>query len=88
MKANIFKSLFKMAAIMTVFVILFSCEERDEIITIGLSDQPALDVDKRYLSFAIGDNTKEVMVYYQDAWNYKVDEDWVHATREGSKLTV
>lgn len=87
MKAIFFKSLFKMAAIMAVFTILFSCEE-DEIITIGLSDQYALDVDKRYLSFEIGDNTKEVMVYYQDAWNYKVDEDWLHATREDNKLIV
>ena len=68
---------FKMAAIMAVLTTLFSCEKED-VITIGLSGQSALEVDKRYLTFEIGDNTKEV----------KVDEDWVHATREDNRLIV
>ena len=87
MKANAFKSLFKMAAIMAVFTTLFSCE-KDEIITVGFSDQSALEVDKRYLTFELGENTKEVKVYYQESWSYKIDEDWVHATSDGNKLTI
>ena len=87
MKANVFKSLFKMAAIMAVFTSLFSCE-KDEVITIDFPGQSAPEVDKRYLTFELGENTKEVKVYYQEAWSYKVDEDWVHATRDDNKLTI
>ena len=87
MKANVFKSLFKMAAIMAVFTTLFSCE-KDEVITIDFPGQSAPEVDKCYLTFKLGENTKEVKVYYQEDWSYKVDENWVHATRDDNKLTI
>ena len=87
MKANVFKSLFKMAAIMAVFTTILSCE-KDEVITIDFPGQSTPEVDKRYLTFELGENTKEVKVYYQEDWSYKVDEDWVHATRDDNKLTI
>ena len=87
MKANVFKSLFKMVAIMAVFTTILSCE-KDEVITIDFPGQSAPEVDKRYLTFELGENTKEVKVYYQEDWSYKVDEDWVHATRDDNKLTI
>ena len=87
MKAIVFKSLFKMAAIMAVFTTILSCE-KDEVITIDSPGQSAPEVDKRYLTFELGENTKEVKVYYQEDWSYKVDEDWVHATRDDNKLTI
>lgn len=87
MKANVFKSLFKMAAIMAVFTAILSCE-KDEVITIDFPGQSAPEVDKCYLTFELGENTKEVKVYYQEDWSYKVDEDWVHATRDDNKLTI
>ena len=87
MKAIVFKSLFKMAAIMAVFTTILSCE-KDDVITIDSPGQSAPEVDKRYLTFELGENTKEVKVYYQEDWSYKVDEDWVHATRDDNKLTI
>ena len=87
MKAIVFKSLFKMAAIMAVFTTILSCE-KDEVITIDFPGQSAPEVDKHYLTFELGENTKEVKVYYQEDWSYKVDEDWVHATRDDNKLTI
>lgn len=87
MKANVFKSLFKMAAIMAVFVTLFSCK-KDEVITIDFPSQSAPEVDERYLTFQLGESTKEVKVFYEGNWNYEVDEDWVHATHDDNKLTI
>ena len=49
MKQNIMKSLFAMAAVMTLCVILFSCQ-KDEI-TVSTSYYPEVDVDKHYLDF-------------------------------------
>lgn len=89
MKANVFKSLFKMAAIMALFTTFFSCEQ-EEIITIDFPNNSVPEVDNRLLTFERGDASKDVKVSYQEDWDYKVDENWAHVTREsnGNKLTV
>lgn len=87
MKTNIFKSLFMMAAVMALCVTLFSCEKEE--ITVS-TNYPAIDVDKYYLDFKNGEESKIVKVTSEEDWAYSVDEDWVHVTRvgNGNKLTV
>ena len=74
------------AAVLAFFTTVFSCED----VTVDLSNQSALDVDKRHLTFEAGDGPKEVEVYYQDDWDYSVDENWAHVSRNatGNGLTV
>lgn len=88
MKQNIMKSLFAMAAVMTLCVILFSCQ-KDEI-TVSTSYYPEVDVDKHYLDFKAGEDAKTVKVSSQEDWTYTVDEEWLHVSRDGNgnKLTI
>ena len=88
MKQKIFKSLFMMAAVMAMCVTLFSCQ-KDEI-TVSTSYYPEVDVDKHYLDFKAGEDTKTVKVSSQEDWAYTVDEDWLHVSRDGNgnKLTI
>lgn len=88
MKQNILKSLFAMAAVMTLCVILFSCQ-KDEI-TVSTSYYPEVDVDKHYLDFKAGEDTKTVKVSFQENWAYIVDEDRLYVSRNGNgnKLTI
>lgn len=86
MKQKIFKSLFMKAAIMAICTTVYSCDDT----TVEVLNPSTLDVDKHYLSFELGDGPKDVEVYYQDDWNYSVNEHWVHVNRNGygNKLTV
>lgn len=88
MKTNILKSLLMMAATMAPCMTLFSCL-KDEI-KVSTSYYPEVDVDKYYLDFKLGEETKTVKVTSQEDWAYTVDEEWLHVTREsnGNKLTV
>lgn len=88
MEQKIFKSLGMMAAVMAMCVTLFSCQKEE--ITIGTSYYPEVSVDKHYLDFKSGEDTKTVKVSSQEEWTYSVDEDWLHVSRDGNgnKLTV
>ena len=88
MEQKIFKSLGMMAAVMAMCVTLFSCQKEE--ITIGTSYYPEVSVDKHYLDFKSGEDTKTVKVSSQEEWTYTVDEDWLHVSRDGNgnKLTV
>lgn len=88
MEQKIFKSLAMMAAVMAMCVTLFSCQKEE--ITIGTSYYPEVSVDKHYLEFKSGEDTKTVKVSSQEEWTYSVDEDWLHVSRDGNgnKLTV
>ena len=88
MEQKIFKSLVMMAAVMAMCVTLFSCQKEE--ITIGTSYYPEVSVDKHYLEFKSGEDTKTVKVSSQEEWTYNVDEDWLHVSRDGNgnKLTV
>ena len=88
MEQKIFKSLGMMAAVMAMCVTLFSCQKEE--ITIGTSYYPEVSVDKHYLEFMSGEDTKTVKVSSQEEWTYRVDEDWLHVSRDGNgnKLTV
>lgn len=88
MKKNILKSLFVKAAIMAMSVTLFSCV-KDEV-KVSTLNYPEVDVDKHYLDFKLGEDTKTVKVTSQEDWAYTADEDWLHVTRDsnGNKLTI
>ena len=88
MEQKIFKSLVMMAAVMAMCVTLFSCQKEE--ITIGTLYYPEVSVDKHYLEFKSGEDTKTVKVSSQEEWTYSVDEDWLHVSRDGNgnKLTV
>lgn len=88
MEQKIFKSLVMMAVVMAMCVTLFSCQKEE--ITIGTSYYPEVSVDKHYLEFKSGEDTKTVKVSSQEEWTYSVDEDWLHVSRDGNgnKLTV
>ena len=86
METNILKSLLMKAAMMAVCVVLFSCEKEE--ITFSTPHYPEVGVDKHYLDFKPGEETKTVKVSSSEDWTYDVDEDWVHATRDDNKLTV
>lgn len=86
MKTNILKNLLMKAAMMAVCVVLFSCEKEE--ITFSTPHYPEVGVDKHYLDFKSGEETKTIKVSSSEEWAYDVDEDWVHATREGNKLTI
>ena len=51
---------------------------------------PAISVDQHYLDFKNGDGSKTVKVTSEEDWDYSMDEDWLHVTRDGNgnKLTV
>ena len=86
MKKHFFKNLLMMATILASGMFFSSCVDT----TNELSIQTAPDVDKRYLTFDIGDGPKVVKVFYQNDWNYSVEESWAHVTRNdyGNDLTV
>ena len=88
MKTNIMKNLLMMAAAMVLCMTLFSCL-KDEI-KVSTLYYPEVDVDKYYLDFKLGEDTKTVKVTSQEDWTYTVDEEWLHVTRDsnGNKLTV
>ena len=73
MKTNILKSLFMVAAVSAICVTLFSCQ-KDEI-TVSTSYYPEVDVDKHYLDFKAGEDTKTLKVTSQEEWAYTVDEE-------------
>lgn len=88
MKTNFMKSLLMMAAAMVLCMTLFSCL-KDEV-KVSTLYYPEVDVDKYYLDFKLGEDTKTVKVTSQEDWTYTVDEEWLHVTRDNNsnKLTV
>lgn len=87
MKTNILKSFFMKVAVLALCVTLFSCEKEEIKVSTNF---PAISVDKHYLDFKNGDGSKTVKVTSEEEWDYSVDEDWLHVTRDGNgnKLTV
>ena len=86
MKQRNFKSLYLMAAAMALCLTMYSCLKEET--TVSTSCYPEVDVDKHYLEFKSGEDTKTVKVNSQEDWTYTVDEDWLHVMRNGNKLTV
>ena len=92
MKKNDFISLM-MTAIVSVAALTFvSCEDKIEVNGNGneKTNSPSLYVNTQNLDFKLGDAPKEVKVITQEEWEYSVDEDWAHVSREdgGDKLLV
>ena len=86
METKNLKSLLMKAVMMTLCVTLFSCDIEE--LTFSTPHYPEVGVDKHYLDFKPGEETKTVKVSSSKDWVYDVDENWVHVTREDSKLIV